>query len=303
MGIKETAYERLRYLLSLPERSVRALAALAAGTTSLLTDTLLPDTLRGTKTYQVSIGMMQRYIIERVALMETEFKAEQPVAEDFVQRKMVGTVLETAGLFMVGASPLWVFAILSDVSGGSKVFLRRLVAHLQAHQVIQPGQEFSGVVDVLDAVQQASQGTATAIDMPPLSRADLQEMVSEIGNAYMAAFRRTVELVPTMESIWTRVERLAGGDRAMLDRLLGMMTVDAIDLGRRGSRAVAAAGAAGIQLLDEQILRSYQRTLTAVSRKGVGGYLQAHYRPFFRAAGRHFDSKQLSWTERSLRGD
>ena len=40
--------QHLNYSLSLPERTVRSLAAVAGGTTTLLTDTLLPESMRQT---------------------------------------------------------------------------------------------------------------------------------------------------------------------------------------------------------------------------------------------------------------
>ena len=58
------AYNRLLYTLSLPERGLRALASIIGGTTSLLTNVLLPDSLRQSTTYTVTIGLLQQYVIE-----------------------------------------------------------------------------------------------------------------------------------------------------------------------------------------------------------------------------------------------
>jgi len=270
----------------------------------LLTETLLPEPLRASRTYQVTFGMMQAYIIERIAQVEQEAVAPvETLPEDFVQRKMVGTVLETAGLFMVGASPLWIFAVLADVSGGGKVFLDRLTTQLKEQGVLDRRADFNRLEDVLDAVQQASSRTATVIDTPPLSRAALREMLAEMRSHYGDTFRSTVDLVPTLDSIWRRMERIAGEDRTLFNRLAGMMTVDALDLGRRGGKTVASVGAAGFQLFDEGILRSYRRTLAAVAKEGPMGYLRSHYTSYFKSAWSHFDANRATWTERSLGGE
>ena len=299
----EIAYRRLRFLLSLPERSLRALAALATGTTMLLTETLLPESVRGTRTYKVTFGMMQAYIVERIAQIDRGVESpDEGIAEDFAQRKMVGTALEAAGLFLVGASPLWIFAILADVSGGGKLFLDRLTAQLKAQGVIEAETDFTRLEEVLDAVQQASSKTATVIDTPPLSGPALRKMMAEIQSHYRDTFRSTAGLIPTLESLWTKMEGLSKGDRTLFNRLAGMMTVDALEFGKRGGKTAASVGTAGLQLFDERILRSYRRTLSSVSDEGVMIYLRSHYAPYFTAARRHFDAGLGSWTERTLGG-
>ena len=45
----EASRQRLMYILSLPERTIRSLAALAGGTTTLLAETLFPVSFRGTR--------------------------------------------------------------------------------------------------------------------------------------------------------------------------------------------------------------------------------------------------------------
>ncbi|MCK5923640.1 MAG: hypothetical protein KAG66_22090, partial [Methylococcales bacterium] len=107
------------YILSMPERTLRSLAALVGGGSSLLTETLLPDSLRGTTIYTVTVGMLQRFVVEQVYGMDGETPDGQAaLSDDYVQRKMAGTALETAGLLTMGFSPLWVLAIAGDVAGG-----------------------------------------------------------------------------------------------------------------------------------------------------------------------------------------
>jgi len=101
-GLFDSAYKSLGYLVSLPERTIRSLAAVAGGTTSLLTETLFPDVLRGTTLYKIFLGDTQRFVIERVAQVQREAGdtaggGGAAAPEDFVQRKIAGTALEAAG--------------------------------------------------------------------------------------------------------------------------------------------------------------------------------------------------------------
>ena len=118
----KAARKQLINVLAFSERTVRSLSTVAVGTTTLGTDTVLPEALRGTTTYRVTLGMLQQYIMENVAEMPREATEGEPaVTEEYVPRKMVGTALEAAGLLTMGFSPLWVFAILGDAAGGSKL--------------------------------------------------------------------------------------------------------------------------------------------------------------------------------------
>ncbi len=58
--------QHLQYSLSLPERTVCSLAAVAGGTTALLTDTLFPESIRQTHIYTVTLGFYQQYLIRQL---------------------------------------------------------------------------------------------------------------------------------------------------------------------------------------------------------------------------------------------
>jgi hypothetical protein len=205
----EAARQHLMYALSLPERTIRSLAALAGGTGTLLADTLFPKSFRGTITYKVTIGMMQQFIVERVAGMKNEIGEDQAKLDNnYVQRKMAGTALEAAGLLTMGSSPLWVLAIVGDAAGGSKVFLNRLVKYLKENGVVTEKTRATDLVDLLEAVQEASSKSATTIDTPPLSREELSKLADEMKVSYSRVFISTTNLIPRLDAIWKNMEQL-----------------------------------------------------------------------------------------------
>jgi hypothetical protein len=300
----ETSRLRLMYILSLPERTVRSLAALAGGTTTLLAETLFPKSFRGTTTYRVTIGMMQQFILERVAGMKSEIREDQAkLGDDYVQRKMAGTALEAAGLLTMGASPLWVLAILGDAAGGSKVFLNHLVKYLKENGVVAEETEATELVDVLEAVQEASSKSATTIDMPPLSREELSKLADEMKASYSRVFRSTTNLMPRLEAIWKSMEGLAHRENISIERLGGIMTVDAASWSKKAARMALATGRTGAELFDEKILDSYRKTLAAASAQGIDKYMSDHMRPFMQSAKAHFNPAQKTWTEKKLDED
>ncbi|MGB2895191.1 MAG: hypothetical protein WBB65_03375 [Anaerolineales bacterium] len=299
----EAARQRLMYALSLPERTIRSLAALAGGTSTLLAEMLFPESLRGTTTYNVTIGMMQQFIIERVAGMASEIGEDRVnLGDNYVQRKMAGTALEAAGLLMMGYSPLWVLAIAGDTAGGSKVFLNRLVEHLKENGIVAEETKVAGLVDVLEAVQEASSKSANTFDAPPLSRVELSNMADEMKVSYGQVFKSTTNLIPWLDAIWKNMEQLARRENISIERLGGIMTMDAVSWSKKGASMALAAGQTGAELFDEKILDSYRQTLAAASEQGVDKYISDHMRPFMQSARAHFDSTQKTWTGSKLEG-
>ncbi len=299
----ETARQRLMYALSLPERTIRSLAALAGGTSTLLAGMLFPESLRETTIYNVTIGLMQQFIVEQVAGMESEISEDRTeLADDYVQRKMAGTALEAAGLLTMGASPLWVLAIAGDVAGGSKVFLNRLVEHLKENGIVAKENEVAELVDVLEAVQEASTKSATTIDAPPLSREELSKLADEMKVSYGQVFKSTTNLMPRLDDIWKNMEHLARRENISIERLGGIMTIDAVSWSQKGAGLALAAGRTGAELFDEKILESYRKTLAAASEQGIDKYMSDHMQPFMSSARAHFDPAQKTWTESKLKG-
>ena len=290
------------YTLSLPERTVRSVAALVGGGTSLLTDTVLPDSLRNTSSYRITIGLFQEFLIERVAGIQRDIKTGQAKPKDkFIQRKMLGNVLEAAGLLTMRLSPLWVLAIAADTAGGSKTFLKRLVEHLKLNKVIAENVQPSELEDVLEAIQQASYASASAVDMPPLSKEELVQLAEEMKTSYAKVFEETGDLVGKFDELWDGMKALARKENISLERLMGIMTVDAANVLKKSLGSVAAVGQTGASLFDEAILESYRKTLEQIAVEGLDGYLNHHLQPFLKAAKEHFNPAQRTWLERLLR--
>ena len=295
--------EVLGYTLSLPERSLRSVAALVGGTTTLLTDSLLPQVLRDSTTYRVTVGLFQKFLVEKMGGVENKARLDKSQLKDkFMQRKLLGNVLEAAGLLTMRFSPLWILAIAGDAAGGSKVFLNRLVEHLKANEVIDLGEEPKELVDVLEAVQHASTKSATALDMPPLSRDELAKLASEMKESYSKVLQTSTHLIPDLTKVWDDMEDVSEKQNVPLEELMGMMVFDAVTLIEKTAGTVQAVGKTGVELFDENIVQSYRKTLERVSVEGVDGYLGNHYQPFWDAVKGHFDIEKKTWLEKKIAG-
>ncbi len=294
--------ERLGYVLSLPERTLRSLAAVTGGATSLLTETLFPESMRETTLYRFFIGDAQRYLVERVAQVQTEAGGAVVDSTDpsYVQRKMLGGALETAGLLAMHLSPLWVFALASDVAGGGGVALARLTERLKRNGVIPKHTEIRGVSDLLVAIQEASRQSASAVDTPPLSREELKRLGDDMTARYRELFSKVRGVMPKMEDIWHRMQEVAKRENISLERLGGILSVDVANWAKKGFGTILSVGQTGNDLFGEQVLDSYSRTLDEISREGAGKYVSGRLRPFIRKAADHFDPGHKTWTEAFL---
>lgn len=292
---------RLIQLLSTSERTIRSVFTVTVGASTLLTETLIPESLRGTTTYKVTLGMIQRYIIEQVAEMKEEIAADgTEISDDYAQRKMVGTALEAAGLLTIGFSPLWAFAIIGDTVGGSKVYLHRLVERLKEEGIVAEETEITELADLFEAVQSATSQSATAVDMPPLSRDELATLASEMKAQYGQAFTKSATLLPQLDNLWQRMVQTADRENISVEQLSGIMTMSAMNWYEKGPGIAAAAGRTGADLLDEKILESYRKTLAETSEQGIESYMRNHMRPFMQKARSHFDASRSTWIERKF---
>jgi hypothetical protein len=290
--------ERLAFILSLPERCLRALASLFGGTALLIIETLVPAGLKGTTLYRILIGDGLRFIIERVAGIPAVGIPAMPA--DYQQRKLLGSAIEGLSILAVQFSPLWVFAIASDAVSGGQTFLLRLVEQLKRQGVIAEGEQIDDLTDLLDAFQTASRTTVGLIDTPPLTRAELEQMANEMRLAYGQVFRDSRDLVPRFERIWRQMNEVSALPQLSLTALARFMSLEAHTWVKRSRGLVKAMGVTGSDLFGEHVLEGYQRTLDELKEGGPRAYLRIRFAPYRQAAAAQFQPGMKSWTERKL---
>lgn len=305
-NLKPGTRKQLGYLLSIPERTLRSLAAVGGGTTVLLTETLIPPTLQGSTLYRVTIGDLQQFLIEQVAQMDRQALVNvktRDLERHFMPRRMAGSVVDAAGLLWIRFSPLWIFAIASDAATGSKVFLHRLVDQLKANDVLAADADIHSLTELLDALHTASDSSAQAVNMPPLSAEDVKQTAEDLRQSYGRLFTHTTtNLLPRFESLWSQMETISAEEGATTAKVSGLMTLDLVEWGKKGVGTVTAVGQAGGELIGEHILNSYAQTLEGMAKEGLPRYFSRIMTPFAETAVSHFDTTRITWTERTVIG-
>ena len=289
---KETYLLKLNHYLalslSIPERAARALGAIIGGSTLLLSKTLIPNAIKNSNSYKFTIGMFQSFMIKNVAGID-HIETETDLKDNFLNRKLLGTSLEAAGILTMHLSPVWIFAIASDAAKGGQVFLERLVNHLKENEVIEQDSHPESLEQILLSLHQMGSQGATAIDTPPLSMDEVKELANELRNATSNLAVNSGRLLPSYEAIWDQISQVAKKENLSPEQVMGMLSISAASLLDTGIGTANAVGKTGFYILDEMLLNDYKATLSDISEQGSFNYMQSNMQPFLENAQSHFN--------------
>jgi aconitate hydratase len=273
------------YLLSLPERLVRALAAATGGTIHETAQLVLPRLVRRSRLYEATAKNLLRIAVELVGGVE---RAAHEVAGEvetsprkLAVRKAGGNVVELGSILAFGFSPLWLLAAAADVTRGTRVYLDALVSELKAAGVLAHDVELRSVDDLLAALEGASGTTARLIDIPPLEVEALKQSVADL-RADATGLPSPAELSALYAGLLAESER---EKRPLLEVSVGM-----------GLAFFNSARKVGRQ----HVLDPYTEDLRPLRDEGFAAYAARVGRPYAEAVTRHFDPGRPTLTERGL---
>jgi hypothetical protein len=269
------------YLVSLPERTARAGAALTGGLVYETGEVVLPLAVRRSRVYQAVVGRLLRITIELVGGVDGVFPTEEMQARELLARKTAGNVVEIGSFLAVGWSPVWLLAGASDLIGGSKAYLRVLVTELKDAGVLSAEEDVASFEELLTALEGTSGVLADTVDVPPLNVAGVRASWQEL--------RRQAADLPDargLEEIFSQL-RLAARreDRSVME-----------------ISSVVALGAvrAGMRLGNAHIFDYYRGALRTIADEGLVSYLYRISTPYLTRVRSHFDPGSSTLSERLL---
>jgi hypothetical protein len=272
--------QRLRYAVTLPERSFRAVVGALAGLLHESAQVLLPRVVRRSRLYEATAKNALRIAIEAVGAVEGTTREPEPVAAgEIAKRKAAGNVVELGSIAAFGFSPLWLLAAASDVLHGSRVYLEALVAELQRARVLGEDVSVESVDDLLGALEGASGRTAGLIDVPPLELAELRATLGEL--------RSDATALPAPEelaALYRGLRRAAAAEhRPLLEVSAGVGLAVLLS-----ARSVAR----------DHLAVPYREDWEPLRREGFAAYARRVSRPYARAVAGHFDPERTTFTDR-----
>ena len=272
------------FLVSLPERLVRAIAAAVGGALHETFELTLPRIVRGSRLYEATARNLLRVTIELVGGVEPRVKVEDEFEPDpgrLAVRKGAGNVMELGSIAAFGFSPLWILAAAADVSHGSRVYLDAFVRELVRAGALPEGSSPGSVDELLGALEGVSGTTARLVDIPPLEVAALRRSLDEI--------RRDAASLPGPDAL---AEVFAGLREASRREGTSVLEVS-VGIGLAFFNSARHVGR-------QHVLDPYREDLAPVRDEGLGAYARRVSRPYAAAVRRHFDSAEPSLTERGL---
>jgi hypothetical protein len=275
---------RVSFLVSLPERVVRSVAAALGGALHETFQLALPRVVRRSRFYEATAKNLLRVTIELVGGVAPRGPIDdevEPSAGRLAARKGAGNVVELGSIAAFGFSPLWVLAAAADVSRGSRTYLDAFVAELVREGVLPQGSKPGSVDELLGALEGVSGTSARLVDLPPFELAALRTSLEEI--------RRDASSLPSGEEL----ARVFDGLREAARRERASLLEVSVGIGLAFFNSARHVGR-------QHLLDPYAEDLRPVRSEGLGAYARRVSRPYAEAVARHFDAGSASLTERGL---
>lgn len=289
------------YGLSLPERTIRSATSILTGVTSTATETLLPHFVKESVTYRVTFGMLQQFLITKIAEIEDQ-ETSVVLQDQYLLRKTAGSVVEGVGLFSVRFSPVWLLAILSDVTGGSKEYLNRLVRAYKREGVIESETTFENFLDLLEGVSRSSKLGLSAFDMPPISKEEFIAYKQELSDSLKGQKDTLFLMMRDLETVWNKMVAAETKEGVPITTISGAMALEAMKKsGEKGVKVTRSTLLTTYEVFHEMLIGPYNTTLKRVAKEGFTAYVRHHLDPHISQMLYHFYGDKETLTEKLIR--
>lgn len=292
----------LAFVLSLPERVVRTLAALVATLAYGLTR-LVPLPLRRGKLFRLVVERQIRMIGDDVGGAGL-FPGVKPTDARSATRLAVGGAVDNLMMIGLRASPLWVLLAATDASKGAQLFLREIGEDLKARGLMREGSRLDSLDDVLEGLSRLSDRLADTVDMPPLSVAEMRATLGAVGQDAGGLGRTALLDAADVDGLVEELRAFARISEHGLLETAGALAVGTLrSAGNvfQGGLVVAGSTARIVRrVVWKDVLGDYARTLERLRRRGLQGSLAAFVRPPLTSLARHLSWRFLTLTETLL---
>src|SRR5688572_10554065 len=298
VGVSTRGKRMAAYALSLPERLSRVMAGSAAGLLKGVSELALPEGVRETKLYQVLLQKNLRYLIQKVGDVKGVYSQDETLPSNYVGRKFVGNFIELTGILTLRASPVWILALVSDLSGGTKVFLKELTDELKREGLLDPATPVNSVDQLLDSLQSFSGQVADRIDMPPLSVTELRETFKYLREQAQTLGLKRAAPHEEVSRIYEGMKDAALKQNRSIYEISSALAMNAMNQLQRSGRTAVTGARVARAIMDRTILQYYTRGLEELAEEGYYRYLARTSKPYLKAVARHLARKNITWTER-----
>jgi hypothetical protein len=278
----------MRYALSLPERTVRSVTALAAGLVRETTGVVLPIGVRRGRVYRNLVDAALQFLIERVGEVEVAHVTDLELGENFLLRRAAGNGIELMGILAFRASPVWVLAALADLCGFGRYLIPQIAEVLERDGLLDAGSSFTTMDQLLEGLEGSAAHLAATVNAPPLDIAGLRR---EWAKLVVEVRRLPAPQLPTRASVvqlWDDLRAEAAAQDRTVFELSSLLAVSAVS--ELPERARVLSRSAGVALrhsgavVSEALLAHYRDALEQIRAIGFLRYGARQLAPYVRAA-------------------
>jgi hypothetical protein len=292
-----------KYLLSFPERLLRAGLGLSAGVAREVGEIVVPESVRQGQLYRNMVDTTLRFLTEQVGGVERAAGAEA-LPDNFLARRTAGNAVELLGIVAFRASPVWVLAALADLSGLGRRLIPEITEALVAQGLVEKDSRFESVDELLDGLEKTSSRLASTVNSPPLDVASLRAEWSALREEARGLQPASLPSSDTIGSLWQQLKQEASAQDRSVFETSSMMAVSAVRSVPDGVRWLSATTRVGAartgQVVAAALLEDYKRTLDEIRRTGYFTYASRQLGPYVYAAARQFSPEHRTLTERLL---
>ena len=293
------------YVLSLPERTLRSVSALAGGLVRETAAVVLPIGVRRGRLYRNLVDVTLQFLIEKVGQVDAVAGTDQrELAENFLARRAAGNGIELMGLLTFRASPVWVLAALADVCGFGRQLIPEIAEELKKAGLLDASQSFATMEQLLGGLEGSAAQLAETVNVPPLDVAGLR---SEWAKLVTEVKRLPAPQLPTRASVrrvWNELRAEAAAQERSVFVLSSLLAIGAV--GALPQRALILSKSAAIALghsgtvVADALLAHYRDALKEIRDTGVITYAMRQLAPYGRAALAAFHPSRETLTGRLL---
>jgi len=296
---------RYQYVLSLPERVIRSLAALSGGLLREIGGIALPPGIRQTTLYRTMVEVTLRFLIEEVGQVEGIYTYTDQLAQNFLIQRTASHGIELLGILAFRASPVWVLAALADITGGGHKLIHEISQALKNEGLLDPNVRFERMDQLLDGLEKTSDHLAQTLNLPPVDVPGLRREWEKLKKELQGLPPKRLPALERLDRIWTDLQQTANAQNRSVFTISSLMAISTIAhvpgkllwLSRAANSAARRTGTiVGAVLLDH-----YSQTLREISQTGFVEYWAREFRPYLRGAAEQFVPGRKSLTERLLR--
>jgi hypothetical protein len=292
------------FLLSLPERGLRSLTALAGGMLREVGEVSLPKTIRQSQLYRNLVEATLRFLIEQVGQVKGVYPSEEELSEDFLIRRAAGNGIELVGILAFRASPVWVLAALADASGAGRYLIREIAASLQDQGLLDRTSKFTTVDEMLSGLEASAGRLAATVNTPPLDVATLRQEWSALRRDLSRIPPKQLPPIKVLRNLWKEIQNTAQNENRTVFQVSSLMAMSAMNSVPQKARWLSAAARSAARKAGTTVatvlLDDYRATLKRIRDTGYLNYAARQLRPYISAAISQFSPRRKSLTEKVL---